>query len=86
MSIGCGLNDTLINFDGSSTNSEIPDVYLNTILDNLLSQKKAAYDTPSGYYTATVNNGGGSPMHMRTNNGFLITMKSAAVAAAWNNN
>lgn len=92
MFLGCGQNDTLITFDDLSTAAQIPAGYFNMTWDNTYLIIKTAFNMSGGHHTATVSGNyssygqGGIPMHMRTYNGSLITLKSAAFAAAWNDN
>ena len=92
MFLECGENDTLITFDDLSTGGQIPPGYFNMIWDNANYHNRTTHGVSSGYYTATVSgnyisyNANGNSMHIRLFNGSLLTLKSAVIAAAWNDN
>lgn len=81
---------TLIMFDDTTCSGSVLNGYTNIDWSN--AALHTASSSTNGYYTGTVSlpcsiyNSGGSAMSMDSSNGSLITLYSAAIAAAWYDN
>ncbi|CAF1259275.1 unnamed protein product [Adineta steineri] len=86
----CGNHSKLLTFDDLTPKFAIQNGYNGINWDN--SAVQLSNNARSGYTTATVSgnvtshNVNGFPMTMRSANGALFTLNSAAVAAAWRDN
>jgi hypothetical protein len=86
----CSNGDTVLTFDDLTSGQSIPMGYKNILWTNAYVTTKA--NNTSGYYTGAVSrpntmyNYDGNPMTMKSANGRLLNLYSAAAAAAWHDN
>jgi hypothetical protein len=88
--LACSNGDTVLTFDDLTSGESVPNGYGNIVWRNPYVATNA--NNTNGYYTGAVSrpntifNPLGYPMTMKSANSSLITLHSAAAAAAWDDN